>query len=74
MRSAGFSDEDLHLFQDAWKSMIAEDLEYMPLIRVWYLTFTVFTSGSHQYHLEASAIGTTRFSVLQNNGRSTLLA
>jgi len=28
MRSAGnYSDEDMHLFQDAWKSMIAEDLE-----------------------------------------------
>jgi predicted DNA-binding protein len=28
MRSAGtYSEEDLYLFQDAWKSMIAEDLE-----------------------------------------------
>jgi predicted transcriptional regulator len=28
MRSAGnYSDEDMYLFQDAWKSMIAEDLE-----------------------------------------------
>jgi hypothetical protein len=27
MRSTGYSDEDMHLFQDAWKSMIAEDLE-----------------------------------------------
>jgi predicted DNA-binding protein len=28
MRSAGnYSQEDMHLFQDAWKSMIAEDLE-----------------------------------------------
>jgi Ribbon-helix-helix domain len=28
MRSVGtYSEEDMHLFQDAWKSMIAEDLE-----------------------------------------------
>ncbi len=27
MRSAGYSDEDMCLFQDAWKSMIAENLE-----------------------------------------------
>ncbi len=27
MRTAGYSDEDMHLFQDAWKSMITEDLE-----------------------------------------------
>ena len=34
MRSAGYSQEDVYLFQDAWKSMIAEDLEYIPLIPV----------------------------------------
>ncbi len=27
MRTAGYSDEDMYLFQDAWKSMIAENLE-----------------------------------------------
>ena len=27
MRSAGYSEEDMHLFQDAWKSMIAEDVK-----------------------------------------------
>jgi hypothetical protein len=27
MRSAGYSEEDLYLFQDAWKAMIAEDFE-----------------------------------------------
>jgi hypothetical protein len=27
MRSAGYSEEDMHLFQDAWKTIIAEDLE-----------------------------------------------
>jgi hypothetical protein len=27
MRTTGYSEEDMHLFQDAWKSMIAEDLE-----------------------------------------------
>jgi ABC-type nitrate/sulfonate/bicarbonate transport system substrate-binding protein len=27
MRSAGYSEEDMYMFQAAWKSMIAEDLE-----------------------------------------------
>ena len=27
IRSAGYSDVDVNLFQDAWRSMIAEDLE-----------------------------------------------
>jgi hypothetical protein len=57
MRSAGYSDEDLHLFQDAWKSMIAEDLEYMPLIQVWSVIHILFTSGSRHTRQQVLVLG-----------------
>jgi hypothetical protein len=27
LRTSGYSEEDIHLFQDVWKTMLAEDLE-----------------------------------------------
>lgn len=70
MRGAGtYSDEDIPLFQDAWRSMIAEDLEYMSLIQVWFVIRILFTSGSRHTHQQALVLGKNLYRHSQNNGR-----
>jgi hypothetical protein len=74
MRSAGYySDEDLHLFQDAWRSMIAEDLEELPLIPVWSVILTLFTFGSRHDRHEMKGVGQNLRNASLNNVLSILL-
>jgi hypothetical protein len=67
MRSAGYSQEDVYLFQDAWKSMIAEVLEHIPLIPVWSVTHILFTSGSRHDHHTARVIGPNLYRRIPRN-------
>jgi hypothetical protein len=67
--SGNYSDEDIQLFQDAWRSMIAEDLEYMPL---WLVILILCTSGSRHTHQRASVLGRSLYDASPSKTTYTL--
>jgi hypothetical protein len=74
MRSAGsYIDEDMHLFQDAWKSKRAEDLEDMLLILVWSVILLLHTSGSRHDHQQTLVLGKSLYGASPGKMPCTLL-